>query len=287
MKNCSARILTICLTTALAAMCANAVAVPTLIGHWPLDETGGETAADFVNGNNGQWQNAGPTNLVWGAGQIGGAADVSDVDDNGNYFTIAAIPQLENKAGWTISAWINPDDQSNGYKGIFMSRTTNGGGSWGLALEGGGSPYHTDNRHNVNGGLDTPDIIEVDGSWYHVANTWSAATGKRHAYVNGALVASSPGDQGPGNVGAITDSGTWFIGYDDCCGNRDFGGSIDDVALYDAPLNPASVAAIYEAGLAGNDASTVNVVPEPTTLLLGSLFGVVCIAARRRTRLSA
>jgi hypothetical protein len=248
-----------------------------------LDETGGETATDVVNGNHGVWKNPG-ANLSWTPGQIGNAADVNDADNGGNYFTIDSIPQLVGGAGWTISAWINPDDQTDGYNGIFMSRTTNGAGSWGLALEGSG-PYHTDNRMNAGGGLDSPNSIEVDGSWYHVANTWDATTGVRRAFINGALVASSPADAANGNVGPITDSGTWFIGFDNCCGGgRDFGGSIDDLALYSIPLSPATVKTIYAGGLAGKSVTEV-MIPEPACLALISLacsIGLMATCSRPR-----
>jgi hypothetical protein len=223
-----------------------------VVGHWKLDSAGGGTAVDSINGNNGTWQNGDATNLAWGTGVIGNAAVLDDAGGN-DFFRIPAIPQLENGAGWTISVWIDPEPQS-GYNGIFNSRTTNGGGSWGIALEGSG-PFHTDNRMNTGGGLDSPDEILADGGWYHVANTWDAATGIRNAYINGALVSSSPADAANGNIGAITSSGSWDIGYDDCCGgSRDFDGAIDDLAMWKIPLADADIAEIYNNGLANKDA---------------------------------
>jgi hypothetical protein len=56
-------------------------------------------------------------------------------------------------------------------------------------------------------------------------------------------------------LGPITSSGSWFIGYDDCCGGvRDFTGMIDDVAMWNLPLAHADITEIYENGLAGKDA---------------------------------
>jgi hypothetical protein len=132
-----------------------------VVGHWKLDSEEGSTAVDSANGNNGNWQNADPGSLSWTTGFIGGAARFNDLGGN-DFFRIEALPELENGAGWTISAWIEPEAQTSGYNGIFMSRSTNGGGSWGLALEGSG-PFHTDNRMNAGGGLDSPSIILIEG----------------------------------------------------------------------------------------------------------------------------
>lgn len=259
-------------TVAVAAVCLVAgpavadLQLANLVGHWKLDSDSGNTAVDSLNGNNGAWQNGDQVNLTWPTGFLGNAAKIDD-DSGNSFFRIPSITQLEGGTGWTISTWINPDPQT-GYNGIFMSRSVNGGGSWGMALEGNG-PFHTDNRMSAGGGLDTPDDIDADdevgslGGWYHLANTWNASDGVRKAYINGALVAESPADAENGAVGAISSGGSWDIGYDDCCGGgRDFEGLIDDLAFWKAPLADADILEVYNNGLAGKDA-TGNSAPLP------------------------
>ena len=79
-----------------------------LVSLWKLDDTSGGVATDSINGNTATWQNGTNTNLANAAGQIGGAADLSDVGGGNNYFQMT-IPQLIGANGITLSAWVNND----------------------------------------------------------------------------------------------------------------------------------------------------------------------------------
>ncbi len=91
-----------------------------LVSLWTLDDTSNGVAIDSVGGNSATWQNGTNTNLANAAGQIGGAADLSDVNGGNNYFQMN-LPQLIGAGGLSFSAWIN-NDANGGYNGIFMTR---------------------------------------------------------------------------------------------------------------------------------------------------------------------
>ena len=232
------------------------VSAQTLIGHWSLDETGGGTATDAINGNNGIWQNGATTNLSRVEGHIGlRAADLSDIGAANNFFQIADLNELNGASGVSLSAWVNPNVQTNsGYNGIFMTRDFNGASnnSWGLAIENTGGE-HLDSR--VNGpGIDSPvNSLSPSAGWQHVALVWDGNAQSHTQYVNGVQTNTANSIAGPISLAA---NGPWFIGYDNCCGNtRDFDGGIDDVSAWSGSLSGAQVNRIYQAGLDGINAA--------------------------------
>lgn len=135
----------------LAMIPANAA----LVSYYTLDDTSSGIASDSISGNDATWQNGTNNNLANAAGQVGGAADMSDVGGGNNYFQMN-LPQLIGSTGISISAWVN-NDANDGYTGIFMTRTFNGqtNNSWGLAIENDANPRF-DTRFD-GPGIDSPD----------------------------------------------------------------------------------------------------------------------------------
>lgn len=256
------------------------VARAALVSLWTLDDTSSGTAVDSISGNNATWQNAG-ANLANAAGQIGGAADLTDngTGTANNYFQMT-IPQLIGATGITFSTWIN-NDANSGYTGIFMTRTFNGqtNNSWGIAIEPGGASWRYDARVDGPGIDSADDAILVDGNWKHLALVWDGSSQSFTSYLNGIAVNSGTTTTdanfgGPAIAGP--NSGPWYIGYDDCCGGgRDFDGRIDDVAVWDNALSAAEINSIYQNGLNGIG------VPEPSVSLFGLLGGLLLIRRRR------
>ncbi len=224
-----------------------------LIGHWAFDETAGDVAVDSVHGNNGFFQSATLENLQWVEGRIGGAANLSDLGSD-DFFRVEYIEQMAGALALTISVWIDPDPNSNStYNGIFMTRTVNGGENWGVALENSAQPYHIDGRTPGSPNqLDSANVIRDDAGWYHVVFVWDGLDGSRKTYINGKLEGSNTG----GPLQEILDSGTWFIGYDDCCGGtREFDGLIDDLGVWNQALT-ASEVAILASGVSASKLDT-------------------------------
>lgn len=225
-------------------------AAPMLIGHWPMDDEEGLIATDLVNGNHGSWGNADGSNLEWTQGQIGGAANLSDLGAD-DFFRIETINQLISSNALTIALWIEPDENT-GYNGIFMTRTLDGqtNNSWGIAHQNdAGGTNHLDTRVDKAGIDSLDESLPPDGGWFHVAMVWNGVTGDHSQYINGIQTATVGGSL----MRQIqSTSGPWFIGYDDCCGGgRDFDGLIDDVGMWNQALSGEEILKIYEDGLSG------------------------------------
>ena len=79
------------------------------------------------------------------------------------------------------------------------------------------------------------------GKWIFVAATFSAG-GERAVYVNGVKAGASAA--GPHRPSPNAD---FYIGQSNVFQNRCFNGAVADVALFDVPLAPAQIAALYHA----------------------------------------
>jgi hypothetical protein len=91
----------------------------------------------------------------------------------------------------------------------------------------------------------------LDGAWHHVAAVLSPTTGTA-LYVDGALQG-----QDATATGAQALSGYWHLGYEDLTGwpsaptNHRFGGWLDEVAVYDVPLDAGTIAAHVDESFQG------------------------------------
>jgi hypothetical protein len=262
------------LPTLAASLLTAASSNAALVSLYTLDDTSGGVAVDSVGGNDATWQN-GSTNLANAAGQMGGAANMTDsgAGTANNYFQMM-LPELIGANALSISAWVN-NDGNNGYTGVVMTRTFNGAtnNSWGVAIEPDASSWHFDSR--VNGpGIDSPaGTIPIDGNWSHLVLVWDGNASTHTQYLNG--VQSNSGASIAGPI-AGPNSGPWYIGYDDCCGGgRDFDGLFDDISIWDHALSASEVSTIYNNGVAGVG------VPEPGVTVLGLLGGLLLLRRRR------
>ena len=52
-------------------------------------------------------------------------------------------------------------------------------------------------------------------------------------------------------------------------------GAIDDIRIYDHALNQSDINALYD---------TTNAVPEPSSMVIGTLFGLVGLLRKRRMK---
>lgn len=245
--------------TLLGAPSASAAVPLPTVGHWKFDESGGGIATDSIHGNNGVWDGGAGTN-AWVQGLIGGASQTND-ENGGNgqeHFTIGSLPQLNGATGLTISIWFNQNVAENNnthYNALFMTRfldSSFGGGdeNWGVALENTSAPRHIDWRVDSAAGPEF-DVIGADPGWHHVAFTWDGDLGERALFLDGSEL-----NRQAAPTGTILNGGSWDIGNDTCCGNREFTGTLDELAVWNTPLSAATVAEIYTNGLMGINASS-------------------------------
>ena len=190
---------------------------PTLIAHWPLDETGGNIAQDSIGENDGTlhgeplWQPEG--------GVIDGAIELDGFDD---YISTPFIinPYEEN---FSVFAWIK-----GGTPGQVIISQQNGA-NW-LSADPLNGCLMTDKGSGRSKEL-ISEVVITDGYWHRIGLVWDGSN--RKLYVDGVAVAE---DTQPGLDGSQMGL---YIGCDKGMEpGTFFSGLIDDVRIYNRAVNP-------------------------------------------------
>ncbi len=147
------------------------------------------------------------------------------------------------------SFWINPDfrgDDKDLVVGLF------GVTDWGMLYKPAGSASlsFTTNRPDKNFYYDcsAPQIKDWQpGEWRHVAVCWSRQENSRRIYLDG-----KPAARAPFPFNKEVTEGTLYIGAGGSYfADRMAHGKMDEVAIWDRPLDDRVVAALYESGQQG------------------------------------
>ena len=219
-------------------------ALPTegLVALYKFDETEGDVAFDSAIDDGAQDSIMPNGTIAWSQGLIGGALDL---DGNSSMQAEDAIPF--GTPGFTMTAWIFPRSEGS-YKGIYASRATpDPNYNWGLNVEN--APLRGDLRF-ANGdrshGIDTPNITL--NQWHHLAITYASdgATTTGIGYLNGVAIGTYNSA-----LPVYQTNSTYQIGNDDCCGNRQFNGLIDEISVWEVTLSPEQIATIHSNGRDG------------------------------------
>jgi hypothetical protein len=208
-----------------------------LVGWWRFDEGSGEGANDTSGTlNTGELAGTSTNFPAWGPGEIGDALTF----DGATEFIYTA--NVVNASLVTISAWVNipvlPASQQTivGFDNGFNARAEDKV----LYLNTDGKPYF---YVYASGAMTTsaPASAIVPGVWTFIAGVYDGTNAI--TYVNGV------------QVGSVALSGNSYCGYTAPnifiaapIGNGTFNyfnGSIDDVRVYNRPLSPSEVAAVY------------------------------------------
>lgn len=251
------RVIALVMTVSLAAVVVPGVPSPTaaadgvctpppagLIGWWP-----GDGNADDIAGNN-------DGTLVGGAsfapGKVGQAFSLDGSDDA---VDLGSATLLENAAGLTLDAWVNPSlGYASDYRAIIYTSSNAG---WALnTLSGTGTLRFLAGGHLVDYTTPLPA-----NTWSHVAGTYDVATSTEWIYVNGVAVASRT------IAAVLNDQGlSKSIGRYPGNNSQYFLGLIDEVEVFNRALTPGEIQAIYAAGTAGKCKPTTNAAPTPGSL---------------------
>ncbi len=212
-----------------------------LVGHWKLDETSGDVAYDSSgNGNHGTVYG----DLQWVEGKIGGGLQFDGVDDYvETYYTTDLV-------NWTASVWVRSPAAPSG------SRDT--------------GPVHREANFQINWDHVYPDYrgaaaLKVGDTWYPAsfgtlqADTWYhlVATydgGSLKTYTNGVLITENTDPSG----NPTSEPNSLKFGRHAAFADY-FGGTIDDVRVYNRPLSAGDVQELFktrppdiETGLVGH-----------------------------------
>ena len=192
---------------------------PTLIAHWPLDETEGTTTREVVSGNDSfvlgepVWEPDG--------GAVDGALLLDGIDD-----FISTLAVLNPEDGpFSVLLWAKGGDAGQ----AIISETT--GKRW-LSLDPlTGSLMTALTQAGRLGGPLLSQTAISDGNWHRIGFVWDGST--RALYVDGIAVAQDT----QGNL--VSSVSGLYIG----CGNPTqpstfFSGLIDDVRIYNRAVKP-------------------------------------------------
>jgi hypothetical protein len=194
-----------------------------LVAAYSFDEGTGNTVNDLSgNGNNGTLSNATWTN----AGKFGNALVFNG---SSSLVTIADSASLHLSTGMTLEAWVNPSQVNSKwtdviYKGndnYFLEGTSSKG-----SPAGGGTFGSNDVANFGTAALPT-------NTWTQLAFSYDGAT--LRLYVNGVQVSSLAET---GNI--ATSTNPLQIGGDSVFGQY-FAGTIDEVRVYNIPLNQTQI----------------------------------------------
>jgi hypothetical protein len=271
-----------------------------LIGYWKFDETSGNTAANSAA--NGQAAALSGT-TTWGAGQIGNALTF---DGSSTYGFVPDYPKANLQLSGSVWVNIDPNVTVNPLLNapVFIQNAIgNGTGTLAPANPAEQFNFRTtyqdiDQQNHFSAaiavGPNIARVIDPDptpmGEWDHVAFSADGAT--LHLYLNGKEIATAdyikpinPPDFPWLSIGGSLDGTSGSAPY---AALPDFmQGQMDDLAIWDRALTPEEVTAIYQAGLAGKDLTTVVETPPevttPGTLQIAIADGQVTVTWDRGT----
>jgi hypothetical protein len=206
------------------------------LAYWPLNETNGTTAYEYIHGMNGTYE--GSVTL----GQPGvpfagfGSNNFGALFDGATAYVDIPVGYLNSRSAITLSAWV----KSYGSNGFLTDIMGHGAASYSLAETPNGDAAFFD-----DGGGCTNPISITDGNWHQVVGVRNNAAGvtNNYIYVDGFLFTSN--GTTTGNLPS-TASDVWIAGTPDLTAGL-FAGEICNVAIIPSALTAAQVEAFYSA----------------------------------------
>jgi hypothetical protein len=204
-----------------------AVSTNSLKLHYMFITNGNGRAVDY-SGNN-------KTGTVFGATyQTSGKVNGGGYDFDGNDY----IGTVLNPNGWnevTMAAWVYADTWS-AYDGVIVAR--NGSDVLGLLTCTSPTCFRFYHYFGGNSLYVNSTVTVGPGVWYHVAATYSKATGSA-IYVNGVRNGTTTSN------GTVIVNNTFNVGRDPYDSSRYLDGCIDEVVIYNRALSSNEVRNLY------------------------------------------
>ena len=228
-----------------------------LVGWWKLDEPSGATVADS-------------SGYGFDAAILGSSARVAGPVDGAVQFTdglndaIFLDHPVDLGDEWTITAWFKDLWPNNRWRTLARGKA----GDHQILVQTGGYLLGTyDNVTATGWHPSTFDMSTLDDEWHHIAAV--GAGGATKFFIDGAYVGMS-------DFQSLSD--VWVLG-NHTGRDQKFAGYLDDLALFDVALSPDQILRLAE-----RTGTPANVVPEPATLSLLGIGGVVALLRRRRRK---
>ena len=268
---------TMTLTNGTVTLASSAFPMSNLVGLWNFDETTGSTAADSSTGGNTGTLASFPTDdSQWVAGKVDGALRFYGANDVVN---VVGYKGVTGTASRTTAAWIKTADNEGG---VLTWGTDAGGQKWSFRTQSGNGTAGGI-RTEVNGGYNVSTTNVSDDAWHHVVmvltDDGTPSVDEMLVYVDGVLDGSSA---------KLAKAINTAVGADVRIGNNHsnvrFTGLMDQVAIWDRPLNATEIAMIYNGG-AGSGASASGSVNQPETNVVFSANSTLILDTTADARL--
>jgi hypothetical protein len=193
---------------------------PTLIAHWPLDETEGDIACDSVSVCDGTLM-GGP---VWqpDCGILTGALQFDGIND---YVSTGSVLNPAD-GDFGVIVWINGGTPGQ----AILSQAD--GASW-LRADSTEGNLMTDLKSDRSSAPLISQTCITDGDWHRIGFMWDGSY--RHLYVDGAEVAN---DAVPLSGLGSAEGGLYFGAGSTLSQSTFFSGLIDDIRIYNRAVHP-------------------------------------------------
>ncbi len=242
--------------------------------YYRLDETNGDTAHDYVGGNDGTYFDV--TLGVPGYSAIDPDTAIAVSGQPGSYVGNISPAKLEFgglTSTFTLEAWASgPANQPN-LSAALIAKGTDNVGNGGIAneefvlgLNGGDYAFLVrDPANTAANGTQITASVGPDGNWHHIVGVCDEVGGALSLYVDGQLVASgSPPATGVRSSTFPISIGGQRSGNDPVY-DWIFQGSVDEVAIYPTALSSAQVLAHFVAQYGTNTPPTIVTAPVSVT----------------------
>ncbi|MDQ6739827.1 MAG: fibronectin type III domain-containing protein, partial [Actinomycetota bacterium] len=233
--------------------------------YWRLGEAPGATAATDATGH-------GNSLTVQGAPALGAPGAVTGDSNTAAQFSSATAvltrtsAPVTTTANWTLEAWLYPAALPQSSVAIYNGVDASGQGGYGFGIGSntGGSGSNLIANLGSAGFIASGYTFAAANRWYHVAMTRDATT--LRFYVNGQPTASTS-TVAPAAVGARFSIGAGVNSSGAAV--SPFSGTIDEAAVYAAPVSAGRVAAHYQEAAAAISGFGNWIAKSPATIPAG------------------
>jgi hypothetical protein len=209
--------------------------------YWKLDEAAGTTATDTMGAVNGTYTSGPVLNQATGVKDAGTAVTFNGT---GDWITMADVYGFTGNAAFTLEAWVQPTAATTQSRRILSKTLSSVGWNFYLQPSTAGLPdvpnMVTLARSDAGGVSDfaTSTTALTPGTWYHVVGTYDGTN--MRVYINGALEKTRASSRAVGSTVISTRISHSTAGQ--------FGGSMDEVAIYTSALSAQQIGEHYAAG---------------------------------------
>jgi hypothetical protein len=210
------------------------------VGEWKFDENTGTAANDTSGNNNTGTLTNSPT---WAPGKLGSAVNLSPTS---SYVSVPDATSLNITGDLTISTWVKPSIIDSTARLILGKGNTSAVTSrqYGMRLNATnqwqGFVYSGSNTYTTLDSTTTPSTSR----WDHLTMVRDATAGTLKFYTNGILRGSASSVTGSLNSTA----NILALGREGSTASNYFGGTLDNVRIYNYARTPAQVAWEYNRG---------------------------------------